>query len=83
MRHLTIRNVPEEVAAALEEEKRRRGLSLTRTVIELLRQALGLGPEGPPGNGLADLAGTWSEDELAEFEEATACTEEVDGEHWR
>jgi len=40
--HLTVRNLPDELAAALEKEKRRRGTSLNQTVIDLLRQSLGV-----------------------------------------
>ena len=43
MKTITIRNVPPEVARALEREKQRRGASLNRTVIELLSQGLGVG----------------------------------------
>jgi plasmid stability protein len=39
--HLTVRNLPDELAAALESEKRRRGTSLNQTVVDLLRQSLG------------------------------------------
>ncbi len=81
MRTLTIRNLPEDVAAALEREKRRRGTSLNQTVIELLGQ--GLGVEGARSNGLAALAGSWDEEEFRRFEEAIAPFEEIDPELWR
>jgi plasmid stability protein len=81
MRTLTIRNLPEDVAAALEREKRRRGTSLNQTVIELLGQ--GLGVEGARSNGLAALAGSWDEEQLRQFEEAVAPFEEIDPELWR
>ena len=82
MRHLTIRNVSPELARALEQEKRARGTSLNRTVLGVLEAALGVG-RGRRSNGLAELAGTWSEEELARFEEAIAVTEQVDEELWR
>lgn len=82
MRHLTIRNLPLSVAEALEKEKRRRGQSLNQTVIDLLRQVLGLGPGPVRSNGLGRLAGGWSADELDEFEAATAVTRQVDEELW-
>lgn len=54
--HLTVRNLPGELAAALEKEKRRRRTSLNQTVIDLLRQSLGVSPSttctaatAPPG----------------------------------
>jgi plasmid stability protein len=78
---LTIRNLPQSLAEALEREKRRRGKSLNQTVIDLLGQ--GLGAEGARSNGLGRLAGGWSEDEFRDFERATAQFEAVDEELWR
>jgi hypothetical protein len=78
---LTIRNLPPNLAEALEREKRRRGQSLNQTVIDLLGQ--GLGAPGVRSNGLSRLAGGWSEDEFRDFERATAPFEAVDEELWR
>jgi hypothetical protein len=83
MRHLTIRQVPPELSRALDDEKRRRGTSLNRTVLDLLARALGLGSAAPRTNGLAALAGTWSKVEFDEFEKAVALTEQIDEELWR
>ena len=82
MRHLTVRNVPSDLAEALEREKRRRRTSLNRTVIDLLRQTLGVGIEAPR-NGLERLAGGWTDEDLQRFEEATEEFERIDEEHWR
>lgn len=79
--HLTVRNVPPEVSAALDAARRRRGASLNQTVIDLLREALGVGSRRR--NGLARFAGTWSEAQWREFEEATEAFEKVDPELWR
>lgn len=81
MKHLTVRNVPDRLHEALEREKRRRGTSLNQTVIDLLGQRLGLG--GERSNGLRRLAGSWTQEEYREFEEAVAPFEEVDEELWR
>jgi plasmid stability protein len=81
MRTLTVRNLPPEVAEALEREKRRRGGSLNQTVIDLLAQGLGVGARR--SNGLARLAGTWSAEDLAAFDEAVAPFDQVDDELWR
>lgn len=83
MRHLTIRNVPTDLAGRLQEEKRLRGRSLNQTVLDLLSQAVGLADRGPRSNGLHALAGTWSADDQEEFERAVADTEQIDGELWR
>jgi hypothetical protein len=78
-----VRRVPEELARALEGERRRSGRSLNQTVIDLLRRALGLVAGTRYENGLARLAGTWTEEERAAFEAATAPFEQVDDELWR
>ena len=81
MKTLTVRGLPEAVAEALEREKRIRGTSLNQTVIDLLTLALGV--RGTRSNGLAGLAGTWSEAEFERFEEAVGAFEEVDSDLWR
>lgn len=81
MKHLTVRNVPVDVAEALEKE-RRGGKSLNQTVIDLMRQGLGVGRRRR-NNGLERLAGTWSREQFDAFESAVASTEQVDDELWR
>ena len=83
MKHLTVRNLPGHVGKALETERRRRGTSLNQTVIDLLGQSLGLGPGRRRENGLRRLAGTWSEEDLSNFERAVAASEQIDAELWR
>ena len=81
MKNLTIRNLPDAVAEALEKEKAQRGESLNQTVIDLLSQGLGVG--AVRSNGLARLAGAWNEKDLRRFEKAVAPLERVDAELWR
>jgi plasmid stability protein len=83
MRHLTVRNVPGDLAGALEREKRRRGTSLNQTVLDLLRQALGAGTGSPKSNGLAALAGDWTAAECRTFEASIAVMERIDRGLWR
>lgn len=82
VRHLTIRNVPHDLADRLDEERRLRGRSLNQTVLDLLAQALRL-DGGRRSNGLAALAGTWSQDDAAALESTLRFTEAVDEELWR
>jgi len=77
---LTLHNVPSEVAEALERERERSQTSLDETVITLLRQALGVQAKR---NGLAKLAGAWTDEEHERFEKAIAVNEQVDEELWR
>lgn len=81
-KHLTVRGVPEDLSEALDEEKRRQGDSLNQTVITLLRRALGLEIDHQYDNGLEQLAGTWTDEDLREFEENTRFLDEIDEELW-
>ena len=83
MRTMTIRNIPAELAQALDKERRTRGISLNRTVLALLRNALGVPNLAVRSNGLRDLAGTWSETEYERFEQAVAPFGEIDESLWQ
>ena len=83
MEQLTIRHIPPDLAKALERESSRLKESLEETVIELLRLALRTRTLGTKSNGLARLAGTWTQEEYERFEEAVAVTEQIDEELWR
>jgi plasmid stability protein len=80
-RHLTLRNVPPEVAQSLQKEARRRGSSLNQTAVDLLR--VGLGVATPRSNGLKRLAGSWTQEDLDRFQAGVASTEAIDEEMWR
>ena len=79
--HLTVRNLPKEVAAALDREKRRRGTSLNQTVVDLLR--LSLGVARVRSNGLHRMAGTWTEPEHREFLSRVQVFETIDADLWK
>jgi plasmid stability protein len=80
MRTMTVRNIPPELDEALQRERARRGQSLNQTVIDLLGQRLGVG--SARSNGLARLAGTWTEEEFERFSDAMEPFERVDEELW-
>ncbi len=84
MKALTIRNVDTGLSRALTREVKRRGESVNATVLSLLRQALAVDDAGmTKSNGLAKLAGGWSDDDVADFERVTADFARVDDELWR
>ena len=83
MKTITVRNVPPDVAAALEAERRLRGLSLNRTVLSLMHEALGLSNPRRRSNGLRRFAGTWTESEFRQFEEAVAPFRAIDEDLWK
>ncbi len=75
MNNITLRNVPPDLAEALERERRRRGHSLNRTAIDLLKQSLGVGERR--SNGLGRLAGQWSDERAREFQGVLAVFRDV------
>jgi len=79
--HLTVRNLPEDLADALAREKQRRGTSLNRTVIDLLEQSLGV--RGKQSNGLRKLSGTWTANQQRRFLDSIRCLDEIDQDLWR
>jgi plasmid stability protein len=83
MKALTIRNVDARLASALARETKRRGNSLNQTVLEVLRRGLGIDVPGPRTNGLEKLAGTWTAEDLEEFESNVAIFGGIDPELWR
>ena len=78
----TVRNVPRRVAQALDRERRRRDRSLNQTVIDALSRGLGLEDDGSRRNGLARLAGTWTEEDGQAFDASVAAFDRVDPEMW-
>jgi hypothetical protein len=85
MRHLTVRNLSPKLARALERERKRLGTSLNQTVVHLLELALGVenGRSQPFSNGLAKLAGGWTDADVRAFRSATAGFEQIDPELWQ
>jgi len=75
MKQLTIRKVSSELDRAIGEECRLKGQSINQTVLDLLQQALGMGPKGRMDNGLGRLAGTWTQQEFLGFRRRTGIFE--------
>lgn len=75
LRRLTVRDVSSKLAYSLQAEARRRGTSLNQTVKDLLAEILGIDSRAGFDNGLSALAGTWTAEDLAEFEQATGVFE--------
>ena len=83
MKTMTIRRVESELARALDRERRRRGASLNQTVLDLLSHGLGAAPGARRSNGLGRLAGSWSAEDAARFDQSVEATEQIDQELWR
>lgn len=86
MSQVTIRGVDAAMGRVLKSEARRRRTSVNRTVLALIREAVGQAerPEGEQRafDDLDHLAGTWKEKDAAEFLRALADQRAIDGGMW-
>ncbi len=83
MSYITLRQIPPAIEKKLRTMAAASGTSLNKTIIRVLARALGVPEGGEKARDLSDLAGTWSEQEAAEFDEAVAAFEQIDDEVWR
>ncbi|RNC67436.1 MAG: hypothetical protein ED859_14475 [Desulfuromonadales bacterium] len=85
MATMTVRGIDDTISGALKEKARKEDTSVNALVLRLLRESLGI--EKKRRNVLYDdldhLAGTWTAQDLAEFERATAVFEKVDEDMWK
>ncbi len=81
MPNILIRDVDAVVLDNMQLAAKQRGVSVNRLVTETLTEKFS-GPSLPTYHDLDSLAGTWSEKDLAEFENAIAPLEKVDRELW-
>jgi plasmid stability protein len=78
-KQLTVRGVPDHVAERLERISRAQGRSVNATINEILEQAVG---EEARRQRLERYM-TWTDQDLAEFDEALAMLRTVDDDLWR
>jgi len=82
---MTLRGIDDRIAGALKDRARKENASVNTVMLRILKESLGL--EKKKRSALYDdldhLAGTWSEQDAAEFERATAVFETVDADMWK
>jgi len=87
MKQLTVRGFDEELRKRLEDLARRRGVSLNKAALILLRRGAGLGTEGPPANRVGDaldgFIGSWTREEERRFLDSLESCEQVDEALWK
>jgi hypothetical protein len=85
MKTLTLRGIDKELANQLERISKQGHESMNAVILRLLRNRLGL--DKPKfreiHDDLDDLAGTWTEEDRREFEEATGAFSRIDEDLWR
>jgi hypothetical protein len=83
---VTLRNLPPELARAIHRRARERGVSLSKTVVGLLEESMGLRGRRHANrlhHDLDALAGRWSSAEATAFGKAVAAQRRIDPDLWR
>ena len=85
MHSITIHNLKEEIYNTIKEKAKKDGLSLNKTIKNLLKKELGFSNSKRTDNSadFTDLFGVWSKKEAKEFEEATKDLEMIFEEDWK
>ena len=85
MTTMTLRGIDDSVSGALKEKARQEGSSVNTVMLRILKESLGIEKKKRNAvyHDLDHLAGTWSAQDAAEFERATAVFEKVDEDMWK
>lgn len=86
MKAITLRNLPPDVARAVQQRAKQKKTSVNKAVIELLEESVGgKGKKKSPVryHDLDHLAGTWTKEEAAAFEVLIAEQRTIDPELWK
>ncbi len=87
MKAITLRNLPPELAKTIRQKAEKQGTSINKAVISLLEEGTG-GRDKKKGkrslhHDLDALAGSWTKEEAAEFDEALVSQRTIDPDLWR
>ena len=86
MKLITLRNLPKPLARIIQKKAHENGISLNKTVIALLEEALGIGAKSKVPtryNDLDHLAGRWSKEEASVFQKTLSDQRRIDAEIWK
>ena len=87
MKAVTLRNLPPHIAKAIRQEANRKGMSLNKAIIGMLDNRLGSrekkSSRQPSHHDLDDLAGSWSKEESAEFDQSLVAQRTIDPDLWK
>ncbi|CBK40424.1 conserved protein of unknown function [Nitrospira defluvii] len=86
MKAITLRNLPPEVARTVQRRAKQKKTSVNKAVIELLEESAGGAAKKTAPvryHDLDHLAGTWTTEEAATFEQLIAEQRPIDPELWK
>ena len=84
MATMTLRGLDNTIANALKEQAKKEGTSVNALTLKLIKEKLGIEKKKRCAlhNDLDHLAGTWTDQDVSEFEQAAAEFENVDAALW-
>jgi len=83
MSQITIRDLAPQVEALVRQRASKEGVSMSRTISEMLAELTGLKPMDKRYRDLSALSGTWSAVEAAEFNRTQEYFGQIDEEVWK
>ena len=83
MKTMTIRNIPDEVAAYISGRASEEGRSINTTTVAILSQAAGHAARPGKRRDLTWLVGSWSATEKRRFDAAVSECRRINAEEWK
>ena len=83
LNQITLRQIPENIFNQLRILAQKGHTSINKTILFLLKKSLGLDDNAGKKRNLSDLAATWDENQLKEFNANTQIFEYIDHEVWK
>ena len=85
MKSITIHGMDQQMTQLINCKAKANGMSLNKTIKALLEESLGIKPKQlrRHESDFEGLCGVWSENDLAEFDEATGDMRRVDMGDWQ
>ena len=83
MKTMTIRNIPDEVAAYISDRASEEGRSINTMTVTILSQAAGRAARPAKRRDLTWLVGSWSTAEKRRFDAAVSECRRINAEEWK
>ena len=84
MKSITLHKIDKPLAELIKSKARAKGLSINKTVQQILEESLGVKPksDGAFRDEFKEFCGIWTDIELAEFNERIGDLNKIDPEDW-
>ena len=87
MDQITVRGIPPEIEKAIRNESKRKNISLNKTIVSLLKKAVGgrikKASKEIVYHDIDHLSGAWSRDEAQQFERNLKDQRQIDEDVWK